>query len=263
MTIVRAFAIAAAVLLAPAAQAEPLYLTGTIGRAPVLFMLQRDGARGLSGWYMYLKHGKEIRLTGGVDAQGHFKLTVPMNPATMSEVMEGTIDRSGHWTGTWTRPQISMSVPVVLAERHDTLAGMNGHFTCTAREVDGELGWTFTEAMNVTIARGKITALDVSHSATDIGGNEQVCGIKLGDLEPFFSPTGGLLRAKGDRPGGEGGHCSVRVVAAGDYLYLAMGDFTEDGNDCRASGDTMYCSPRGNWNDLILDRKTGKCMMVR
>jgi hypothetical protein len=174
----------------------------------------------------------------------------------------GTV-RGAQWTGTWKAVLDGKPVAFALSENRDTLAGVSGNFRCTARQVDGELGWTWTESMTLTLARGKVSRLHVSHSATSLDGDEQVCGLAHTDLERASSATGILLRAKGDTPGGEGGHCSVRVMAAGDYLYLAMGDATEDGNDCRSSGDEMYCSPRGNWNDLVIDRKTGQCTMVR
>jgi hypothetical protein len=50
-------------------------------------------------------------------------------------------------------------------------------------------------------------------------------------------------------------HCTIRILAAGDFLFIRTGDTTEDGNECRAAADTMFCSPRSFWTDLIIDRK--------
>ena len=254
------FALAGAVT---AAAAEPLYLSGTVGKAPVLMTVERKGAE-ISGWYLYLKHGKQIRLEGKVGANGALTLReYSPGRSVVTAHFTGTV-RGGAWSGTWKDMLGAAPVAFAFAENRDTLAGVSGRFACTARQVDGELGWTWTESMKLTLARGKVTHLDVSHTATELGGDEQMCRIRHTDLERASSSrTGILLRAKGDMPGAEGGHCSVRVVAVGDYIYLAMGDSAEDGNDCRASGDEMYCSPRGNWNDLVLNRKTGACTMVR
>lgn len=244
------------------AAAEPLYLSGTIAKVPVLFMLQRDGATELSGWYMYLRHGREIRVTGNIDAGGHFDLTAPSDRPEFSEHITGNV-HGGKWTGDWNRAPASAALPVVLTENRDTLAGISGHFACNPSQRDSAAGYTFSESLDFTLTQGRATKFSASHSAKGDDGDEQFCGIALKDLERTASHTGIRFRAKGDEPGTDGGHCSVHLIAAGDYLYLAMGDFTEDGNDCRASGDEMYCSPRANWNDIIVNRKTGACSMVQ
>lgn len=256
------YLVGGAVLLWPMlASAAPLYLSGTIGHSPVLVMVERRGTE-ISGWYLYLRHGKEIRLDGKIDAAGNFAMKETLYPSsTITGTFKGVV-HGGQWIGTWQNPTGDAPEAVALTENRDRLAGVSGHFACTGRRVDGELGYTFTQSLDLTLARGTVTKLAVSHVA-HVNGDEQMCGIALSDLTRAPSSTGVLLRAKGDAPGTEGGHCSVHIVATGDYLYLQMGDFTEDGNDCRSSGDEMYCSPRGNWNDLILNRKTGTCTMVQ
>jgi hypothetical protein len=245
-----------------AAWAEPIYLSGTVGKAPVLVTVERKGAD-VFGWYLYLRHGKQLRLEGKVQPNGALTLReYSPGGSVVTAHFTGTV-RGAQWTGTRKAMIGGAPVTFALTENRDTLAGVNGSFACSARQVDGELGWVWTESMNLTVAHGNVTRLNVSHSARSLGNDEQMCGIAHTDLERASSATGILLRAKGDTPGGEGGHCSVRVVAVGDYIYLAVGDSKEDGNDCRSSGDTMYCSPRGNWNDLVLDRTTGQCTMVR
>lgn len=247
--------------IAPA-QAEPLYLSGTVGKAPVLVTVERKGSE-VSGWYLYLRHGKQIRLEGNVEANGALTLReYSPGGSAVTANFSGTV-RGTTWSGTWKAVRGQAPVAFALNENLGMPVAWNGNFSCSGRQVDGELGWTFTQSMKVSLARGNVTRLEASHSAVSLDGDEQLCGIKLGDMDRTASRTGVLFRAKGDTPGSEGGHCSVRLVAIGDYLYLQMGDFTEDGNDCRSSGDTMYCTPRGNWNDLILNRKTGACTMVQ
>ncbi|HEY4141639.1 MAG TPA: hypothetical protein VGM57_09515, partial [Pseudolabrys sp.] len=74
-----------------------------------------------------------------------------------------------------------------------------------------------------------------------------------------------LLQAHGDEPSGgeDAGNCTLRVVGTADYLYVQVGDFTEPKNDCRGIGSTMFCSPRGGWGDLVVDRKTQSCRAVQ
>jgi Tfp pilus assembly protein PilX len=57
-------------------------------------------------------------------------------------------------------------------------------------------------------------------------------------------------------------HCTVRIIASGDYLYVQMGDTTDTNNDCRSAADTMYCSPRSFWTDMVVERKTQICKSV-
>ncbi len=242
--------------------AEPLYLTGTVGKAQVFATIERDSA-GISGWYLYLRHGKQLRLTGKTGAGGTFTLSeYSPGGSVIAATFRGTV-KGAQWTGMWQAAIGGPPVAFALSENHDVLAALSGNFRCKARQVDGELGWTWEQTLDLALARGRVSKFSTVHTARTMEGDEQNCGLGLSDLERKSSRTGILFRAAGDEAGTEGGHCSVRILTAGDYLYVKIGDTTEDGNDCRGLSDTMFCSPRGNWNDLVLNRKTGQCTMVQ
>jgi hypothetical protein len=262
MKVMRYLLGAALSLLPMLAGAEPRFLSGTIGKAPVVVMLQRDGAT-ISGWYLYLRYGKDIQLEGKIDAAGNFTLNETDYPhPAITGILRGAV-HGAQWTGTWSKPTGEGPVSFALNENHDTLAAISGHFSCTAKQSDRQSGFTFDESISLNMAHGAVTQLTVSHAA-DRSGERQECSIGLSDLERAQTRAGVLFRAKGDDPADKGAHCSVHIIAVGDYLYLKMGDFTEDGNDCLGVGDDVrFCSPRGNFNDLLVNRKIGTCAMVQ
>ena len=72
------------------------------------------------------------------------------------------------------------------------------------------------------------------------------------------SDAGILLRAREDDVSNTRGgaqHCSVRVLGDEGAMVVEV-----DG--CKGAGDTMFCSARGNWSDLVLDRKTQVCRAI-
>ena len=257
-----AWLIAAAIAWPMLAGAEPLYLSGTIGKASVLAMIERK-AGAISGWYVYLRHGKQIRLEGTIDGHDKFSLTeTPPGAGAPSGYWTGTI-RGRSWTGWWTKLDHSSPAALALSENHDTLATASGSISCRAKPDRVITDYSFDQSLVLALAGGRVSRLSLSHRARG-KGDEQDCGVDLRDLERAPSHAGILFRATGDEAAEAGPHCSVRIVAAGDYLYVQMGDFSEDGNDCTGVGEeTRFCTPRGNFNDLIVNRKTGACTMVQ
>lgn len=256
----RTLCLGALLALTQSASAHPLYLSGTIGGAPVLLMVERNDSA-LSGWYLYLRQGRQIRLEGKVATDGAFTLDEFSGPASRKTgQFDGRIE-SGKWTGTWRKPEQQATSTFTLSEATDVLAGLTGRFTCATKKVDREFGYTYRHALKLQVSRGAVKAFDVVRGATGKHGEDQACAIALGDLKQERSDAGILMRTKGSAAD-SGPRCSVRIVGAGDFLYVQMGDWSESGNDCRGDDEAMYCSPRSFWADMIVNRKTRACVSV-
>ena len=242
------------------AAAHPLYLTGTIGTAPVLLMIERSDEV-LSGWYLYLRQGKQIRLEGRVAADGAFTLDEFSGPASQKTgQFDGRIAQ-GQWSGNWRKPDQQASLPLRLSESADVLSSLTGRFACATKKLDREFGYSYRLTLSLRVARGEVKAFDVRRGETGSHGEDQACIIALSDVKQEKSDAGILMRSKGSSPE-TGPRCSIRVIGAGDYLYMQMGDWTESGNDCRGDDEAMYCSPRSFWADMIVNRKTRACITV-
>jgi len=258
----RAFAILVlAASLGASAAAEPIQLSGTIGALPVFLDLSHTGDT-ISGWYFYMKVGKELRLGGKLDHNGFFQLeeyTAGSNTRTGS--FSGRV-QNGHWSGTWRNAAGRKPLAVELGEVRGRLAELNGRFKCSYRHRDAQFGYTYTHRIDLALAKGRVARLSLFRSEKGDGGEDQNCQIDLGDLKQARAETGILLRARGDRADGEQ-HCTIRILPAGDYLVIKTGDPGQNGDDCRAAGDAMFCSPRSFWADLIVNRNTQTCRSVQ
>ncbi|HWK96377.1 MAG TPA: hypothetical protein VNR39_13235 [Pseudolabrys sp.] len=252
--------IVAMLYLPQLASAHPLYLSGTIGSAPVLLMIERND-EALSGWYVYLRQGKQIRLEGKAAADGAFTLDEFSGPASQKTgAFDGRID-GGKWNGSWRKPEQQTSLPLRLTESADALSGLSGRFTCATKKVDRAFGYTYRHSLKLQVSRGAVNALDIVRGETGTHGEDQACIIALADVKQEKSDAGILLRTRGSATA-TGPRCTIRVIGAGDYLYVQMGDWTESGNDCRGDDAAMYCSPRSFWADMIVNRKTRACVSV-
>jgi len=259
MKVSHIFAAAALCAFPALASAHSLYLSGTIGNAPVLFVLDRSETNSLDGFYYYLRHGEGIELSGTIDPAGNF--TLDENAQGKKALLRGAA-HNGHWTGTWTRNAGGAPLPLALTENRDKLSSISGAFACDARQHRTGEDYTFHQSLRLALNKGRVTKLSIFEGAA-AGADEQQCNIGLSDVKPEATRTGVLLRAKADDPsdtGEDAMHCTVRIIASGDYLYVEPGDAGEAHNDCKGAGDTMFCSARGNWTGLFLDRKTGKCV---
>lgn len=246
--------------LMQSASAHPLYLAGTVGSAPVLLMMERNEAA-LSGWYLYLRQGKQIRLEGKVSAEGAFTLDEFSGPKSQKTgQFEGRIEQ-GRWTGIWRKPGQQTTLPLRLNETTDVLSSLSGRFTCATKKIDREFGYTYRHILKLEVSRGAVKAFDAQRSAAGPQGEDHACSIALGDLSQASSDAGILLQTRGSSSGA-GPRCTVRIVGAGDYLYVQMGDWTESGNDCRGDDEAMYCSLRSFWTGMIVNRKTRACVSV-
>jgi hypothetical protein len=248
-------------VLSFSALAQPIQLSGTIGTQPVFLDLSRNGDT-LSGWYFYLKVGKQLRLSGKLDQHGFFQLeeyTAGSN--TRTGTFTGRVT-DGHWSGTWRNTSAGKPRAVDLAELRGTLANVSGHFKCTAKRRDDEFGYAYTSRLDLSLLKGRVKRLALSRAVKSDDGDDQSCRIGLSDLRQQHADTGLLLRAKGDRGGGVQ-HCSIRILPAGDYFVIKTGDSSQSGDDCRGTGGTMFCTPRSFWTDLIVNRKSQSCRAVQ
>jgi hypothetical protein len=251
---------AAVLLFAGLAQAQPILLSGTIGKAPVFLELDRTGDT-VSGWYFYLKVGKQIRLDGKLDPNGLFQIeefTASSNSRTGS--FKGRT-RNGHWTGTWTDAARKKSFAVAFDEVRGTLKNADGRIRCAVRARD-DYGTRTKQSIDLTLKGGRVKALTLDLSQKMDGGDEQSCRLALNDLRQAPAKVGILLKARGERSGGEH-HCTVRLFAAGDYLVTRIGDSSQENDDCRGAGDAQFCSPRAFWLGLVVNRQTQVCKQVK
>jgi hypothetical protein len=252
--------LAAALLFAVAAPAQPILLSGTIGKAPVFLDLDRTGDT-VSGWYFYLKAGKQIRLDGKLAPNGLFDIqeyTASTNSRTGS--FKGRI-KNGRWTGTWSDAARKKSAAVAFDEVRGMPKEADGHVACTVRTHDS-YGTRSKQSIDLRLKDGRVKALTLVQSEKMDGGGAQNCRLALSDLKQVPDKAGITLRAREDHPDGQH-HCTVHLFAVGDYLVAQLGDTTQANDDCRGAGDTMFCSPNGFWLGLAVNRKTQVCKQVK
>ncbi len=252
--------VVAALLFPATLSAHPLYLFGQIGKSNVMATLDRDGDA-LSGWYAYLDIGKELRLSGRIDATGGFQLDETVESKKTGR-LQGKID-GGHWTGEWRKPDGGSPLPFTLNESRDTLAAVSGAFRCSSTRRDRD-GWTYEYSLQLDLAKGAVKALDAGLSESSKQDGRQGCFYALGDFAKVPTDVGVLLKAKDeDDPLTEDSQrCTIRIVGDADHLFVQFGDLTQKNDDCRFSGTTAFCSPRSWMADVIVDRKTKRCRTV-
>ena len=241
--------------------AETLHLLGRVGEYPVAVTLNKDGDK-LAGWYFYLSAVKEIRLTGSLAPDGRFHLVETANAS--SKVVSGLLDgvvSSGGWTATWRKNAEAPSMPVELQSANTAFADKTGTFRCVAQQRDAENHSTYRSQLTLGLAAGKVSKLNVEQTVTG-RGDEQACSISLDDLEPARSTSGVLLRSDAVDTASASGRCSVRIVGNERMLWIMIGDRNRPGDDCRGADDVMFCSARGAWRDIVLDRQSQKCRFL-
>jgi hypothetical protein len=244
-------------LSAPPASAEAIFFDGTIGKAQVFGSLNRDGDQ-IIGSYLYLKYGKSIELTGKIDKTGAVHLDeTSFDTTKKSGNLDGHI-ANGAWSGTWTNASGGASLSFAFTENHDTLAKFSGDFKCAEHHTDNKYGYKYSRSARVTFTNGTLTHMDLSQDSAGKDGDDQSCSIGLSDLKRVSGGPGVVLRGKGDVPGQDMQHCSIHIVANANYVYVSPGDLNEPGNDCKGSADQMFCSPRANFGDFLID-KSGVC----
>lgn len=257
----RSLSILALAAFTASAAAQPIQLAGTIGKAPVFLDLSRSGDT-VSGWYYYLKVGKQIRLSGKLDHNGFFQLdefTAATNSRTGS--FSGR-SKDGHWSGIWRNAAGKRPLELRVDELRGTLGDVSGRFRCSATREDSEFGYTYTHSLDLSLNKGRVRRLSLFRGEASADGDDQSCRIGLSDLRQRHAGTGILLRARGDRAD-SARHCTIRILPAGEFLVIKIGDATQSGDDCRGVGGEMFCSPRSFWADLIVSRKTQRCRSVQ
>ena len=243
-----------ALLVPSSALARSLYLTGDIGSAPVLLKIQKEGTA-LTGWYFHFRNGKEIRLEGKIEENGAFEISEYAVGNKKTGSFKGNA-ADGQWRGTWRKTAGGPALSINLRENNDALDSTQ--VACLTRKTDKQSGYSFSTAMHLTVDNGMVTRFAMT-SAARSAADEQQCTLDSASLTQVQSEAGLLLQAK---EASNERKCSVRIVGTPDHLYVALGDSSEPGNDCKGAGNTMFCSPRGAWNTLVVDRKKGTCIRV-
>jgi len=234
--------------------AEPTYLSGSIGPAKVTAIMTREADGTLSGWYLYLDRGKQIRLEGKVEANGAFHLDESVDQ-TKTGLFDGTIDGTS-WKGTWRKPDGS-GAPLAIA-LHSGSGDLDVKLDCATKAKIGD--YTYSHSLKLTVKQGKVTRFATQRDAQS-ADDGHACSTDLGDFEQVASPPGFMLQSKGEADQGDGGPCRVRIIGDGDQLYVRMG--ADEGSDCRGGGGTMFCAPNAFWTDMIIDRAKGRCRSVQ
>jgi len=238
-----------------ATSAHTLYLFGDIGKFPVLVMIDRDGSR-LSGWYFYMRQAQEIRLDGTIDAKGQFVLDeYDTHTGWRTAHFAGTATKTD-WSGTWQ----GGGVLLPFALHQSAGESLDGRYRCSSKKTDKQFGYTYTGTIDLGIAQGKVTRLALDNEAKS-KYDAQSCSIDLKSLHKKPSDAGILLRS-GTGNGDINEHCSIRFVGNGSYIYVRIGDANETNDDCKGDDEEMFCSARGSWTDLVVERKTRVCRAV-
>jgi hypothetical protein len=248
-----------ACLCAAPLSAQTVFFDGAIGKSLVFGSLSRDGDH-LMGWYLYTKYEKQIELSGKIDAKGTFHLgEMDFDSVKGTGAFDGQ-KTGAMWIGTWRDVKGGASIPFSFRENRDTLSKLNGDFRCSERHTDKKYGYTYTRSAQVTFVHGVLKRMDLTQDSRGTDGDEQSCSIALSDLNRVRSDEGGvLLRAKGDDPDQPNtSHCTVHIAGNANFLYVSPGDTAEEGNDCKGAADVMFCSPRANFGDFLIDR-SGVC----
>jgi hypothetical protein len=249
----------ALLVLAPGANADEILLFGQVGNGPIAMALERDGTK-LDGWYFYTREAKEIEVSGKLSGAA-FELSETIE-GRVAATFKGSIARTA-WSGSWQKIGAGNALGFSLTENRDPLSDLNAQINCTAKSFDRQFSMTTTHELTLRVAKGKVATLSMTHSERSFDGDEQTCSIGSDDLASRPSAVGILLRSKEDtKEGPDAQHCSLRIAGTDRYLYVRVGDTREANNDCRAAGDTQYCSARGSWADMIVDRKSGQCKSV-
>lgn len=251
-------ALAIAGLVLQPATAQPIHLYGTVGDHEVFIDLNQTGDT-LSGWYLYLAAGREIRLDGKLDRHGFFQLdeyTASSNSHTGSFTGRA---KDGRWRGNWQGTRAE-TLTLDLNEARGTLKSVTAKIHCTARRTASAYDLRSSQTLDMTLAKGRVTRFAMRRHQYD-DTRQQSCKIADGAMQQRPSPVGILLKAKADRTSADR-HCSIRLFQAGDYLVLRTGDPRQSGDDCRGAGRVRFCTDNGLWADLVVNRKTSQCQAV-
>lgn len=251
----------AAITLAPSTLfADTLYLFGRIGNLPIAASLERDGGD-LSGWYFYDSKAREIQVSGKIDKGGSFLMDESDN-GKKTGVFKGSVSQ-GHWTGTWQKPDGGIPLQLSLEENHDALKNLKGAFKCAIQERRAQYGYTYKWALSMSVADGNVKKFQSTQGSYVDNKEDQICSMDISDLKQAKSETGILLGTSQAGSGSDNKKCTIRIVGDADTLWVVFGDSSEEGNDCRSTSDTMYCSPRAFWNDIVIDRHMQRCRAVQ
>lgn len=235
--------------------AERVYFFGKIGDFPIGgFLEQKEDL--LHGWYFYTSRGKLIELTGKIDRNGSFRMEEEAH-YKKSGSFEGGV-KQGRWTGTWRKTGGGAPMQFSFEENHDLLKDIKGNYECSFKVPVPEGNYSVNYDLKIGIANGVLKKFKVVESARGKYVDNE-CYMELKDMLQVDSKTGILLKADEEDGGNEGMKCTVRIVGNKDILWIVFGASSEAGDDCRGSSDRMFCSTRGGWADIMIDRHTKKC----
>jgi hypothetical protein len=167
------------------------------------------------------------------------------------------------WSGTWKKVDGGAPLAFSFRETNDALNGFDGSIHCATKTVYKSSDFTFRNTLALTARHGQMSKFSLDSSADATEGDQQSCSIDLSQLHRAPSDSGVLLQTRTGKLGPDQHQCSIRIVGNQDFLFVAIGDADEDGNDCHGDTDMMYCSARGSWTDLVVERKTQTCRAVQ
>jgi hypothetical protein len=259
-TIVQLVIVAVLFLMCQPLLADTIYLFGKIGDFPIGAFLERD-EENLTGWYFYHSRARQIRLEGNIDRHGTFRMEETAG-GQKTGIFEGSV-KQGRWTGTWRKTIGAAALLFALEENRNQMKNSTGIYDCAAQERDAQHHYTYRWKLKLAMTDGVAKELEATQGSYGDDKNEETCSIDMKDLKQIESAVGILLQAKNDDSEEEAKKCTVRISGDADHLWIRFGDSSEEGNDCRRVGSTMFCSPRAFWNDILLDRRTQKCKALR
>ncbi len=238
---------------------------GSIDTYPIVVELQRDG-EALSGWYFYRAHAKLIQLSGSMGRDGSFRLD-ELSSGKKTAAFEGH-SKDGQWQGNWHAANNAAAPLSFTFKPADAQANaLDGSYACTGKRHDStangqyqsDLRWN----LKLAVAAGRVRAFSAKQTTRMDTLVEQGCSINLGDVRQQPAAVGVLLKAQGDSDDDQAHDCTVRVIANADTAIVKFGSDGTGGDDCRGLGATMFCSARGGWADMVLDRKNNTCKALQ
>lgn len=259
-TLIPSLIVAVLLIMSQPVLADTVYLFGKIGDFPIGASLDRDEEE-LTGWYFYHSQAKKIRLEGNIDRHGTLRMEETAN-GEKTGIFEGNV-KQGRWTGTWRKGVGAAPLPFFLEENRNQLQNSTGRYDCTTKERDAQHHYTYHWKSKFSLADGVVKELAADQGAYGDDKDWQTCSIGLKDFKQVVSAVGIFLQARNGDSEEEAKKCTIRILGDTDSLWIRFGDSSEEGNDCRGSGSTMFCSPRAFWNDVIVDRRTQKCRALR
>ena len=231
------------VALAPAAHAQTLVYSGTVGKFPVHLVVEpvKPKAAEVRGHYFYASQGRLIEVAGRLDAQA-----VGLEAAGGAEVFEGKAAGealSGEWR------MKGKALPFALAREKNGLAGYSAQLKCKTLYRAGAPGKGIESDLDLALAKGRVTRLDYTSLDTNYAHSCDT-GIEK-DTKVQQASDGQVAHVSLVDPGAGPAACAFRIARAGEFLVVTNTDYK--GCLCGARMTSGFLQ-------LTLNVKTGRCV---